>query len=248
VLKASCQVSNPSWSPDGRRILYESVDANDLSMPNGIYVVPSDGRDVPRRIAAGSSAGWAPDGAQVLFLSQEAYGADWKLCVQALDATRARCLPTPGGLLLHPSWSPDGQQIMFVVESDRSDIYLVRADGSQLAHTVGPGGRSPRWSPDGSAILFEGGDPITQQPALCALTLASSEQHCVITSALDMDQSAWSPDGKELLYIGMESEENTQYGLYRAQIGGTARVRLAWNSFLHAPVWSPDGRLIAFEG
>lgn len=55
---------DPAWSPDGTRILFESVDGDHLD----IYVVRPDGTDLRRLTTDGvsTSATWAPDG-RILF-------------------------------------------------------------------------------------------------------------------------------------------------------------------------------------
>ncbi|MBO0719957.1 MAG: PD40 domain-containing protein, partial [Blastocatellia bacterium] len=53
---------NPSWSPDGSKILYEGF--------QGIWVVNADGSDAKRFIETvpNSHPTWSPDGQQIAFM------------------------------------------------------------------------------------------------------------------------------------------------------------------------------------
>lgn len=92
---------NPSWSPDGRRIAYDS------SRPRpGIYVMRADGR--AKRLILGGDAyapTWSPDGKRIAFARGNG------LFVARTDGSRPRRLYTvpPGGVrgpIFQISWQP----------------------------------------------------------------------------------------------------------------------------------------------
>ena len=160
----------PSWSPDGRSLVFVNYRTGDDSE---IDVVNLDGSN--RRSVFNSGGflsfepAWSPDGQRIVF-SIGTY-EDWcfGLWTVSADGSDARQLGGPGvgrpsascyfafeasladGWL--PAWSPDGSEIAFVSDHARGhSIHVARADGSgrQLR---GPGPAfDPDWTPDGRLI------------------------------------------------------------------------------------------------
>ena len=57
----------PAWSPDGRRIAFES----DIGINSEIYMMNADGSDIVGLTdsAGSASPAWSPDGRRIAFLS-----------------------------------------------------------------------------------------------------------------------------------------------------------------------------------
>ncbi|HJS48317.1 MAG TPA: DPP IV N-terminal domain-containing protein, partial [Gemmatimonadales bacterium] len=133
-------VTNPTWSPDGRRIAFTGYDGG-LS---DLYVIERATGEVTRLTAdryADLQPAWSPDGRRLAFVTDRGPGTDFgrldfgnlRLALYDFETRRIEPLPwMDTGKNISPQWSPDGRSIAFV--SDRngiSNIYLAElAEGT----------------------------------------------------------------------------------------------------------------------
>ncbi len=172
----------PSWSPDGKKILY-SVLAN--VNPNGPYVPPnaerhqiwtmnrdgSDQTNLSRSNWDDISAKWSPDGGKIAFrrgtrcYPSRGNNMRFDLFVMNADGSRQTDLTTSIGCVSTAAWSPDGSRLAFERKVpandgtgyDHADLWVISADGSGQANLTNALGHLGTyvWSPDGSRIAFE---------------------------------------------------------------------------------------------
>ena len=155
LLSSSARVTlHPQWSPDGQWIAYVANPEGDLAL----YRVRVDGSDIQRLTPHGMDVDfpiWSPDSRSILYIEQST-----KQLIRTDADGNNPILLTPDGLLVvtTASWSADGKQIVFAVDVNgiASDIFTVRADGSELNRIVLATGvdTEPHWSSDGGWILF----------------------------------------------------------------------------------------------
>jgi Tol biopolymer transport system component len=143
----------PSWSPDGSKILFGSN-----GRPPRIRVMNADGTNL-QDIGGGSEAKWSPDGTKVVFCAAGQKGSD--VAVMNSDGTNIKVLTGGTGMSLHPSWSPDGTRIAFQsVFQDDIILEVINVDGTSRTkvadHLVFEMSEAvqPSWSPDGFRIAF----------------------------------------------------------------------------------------------
>lgn len=145
----------PSWSPDGVWIAFDSS-TEDAIGPDGVRIVRVGGTGL-RRIGSGRvSPSWYPDGKSVISASgQGAISPETRFLrhypfeARPGDTLRVR----PGIENYDPEVSPDGRTIVF---ASSGGIWLRSLDGTVL-HQIRPdGGRYPDWSPDGRRIAYVG--------------------------------------------------------------------------------------------
>lgn len=168
-----------------------------------------------------------------------------------------------------PDLSPDGRRILFHSvrpEHSTNEIYVMNVDGSaQTRLTEGSASSTfPAWSPDGRRIAFTRGAPATA-------TVRGSRQIWImnadatglkqLTAEGDNYRPNWSPDGRSIVFASdrhgdfagaTPRERGPNFGLhdiYAMNADGSAVQRLTSNatSLDGEPVYSPDGRQIAFR-
>ena len=144
----------PSWSPDGRRIVFERYDNGDWSW---IYVIDADGNGL-RRITPPYdwSPVWMPDG-RISYVNP---GGVWVMNADGSGKRRiAHDEVSPTGYPAAPdiAWSPDATRVAFTTNTA---LWVMKSDGTgrRKLHD-GPGSaREPTWSPDGRRIAWTKGD------------------------------------------------------------------------------------------
>jgi Tol biopolymer transport system component len=168
----------PTFSPDGRRIVFLAVDADTappgLGFAGDLFVLEANG-GVPRQLnPAGTKAlatgqtgqpiDWSPDGRQLVFAAIEGPLADGRSAVFRVDAEGGVPVRVSdfGQWLLSAEWSPDGKWIAYGdVASGNESMWVAHPDGTGVRQLTGPGtsliGCCGTWSPDGTRLLFQRG-------------------------------------------------------------------------------------------
>jgi Tol biopolymer transport system component len=200
---------------------------------------------------------WSPDGRRILFRTLVP-GNAFVLSVVNADGTDRRVLMRRASETT-PAWSPDGRRIAMMRYAPRAApphgytglLYVIEADGSGmrlLARNVDEGYLA--WSPDGRRIAFvreRAGTHdvyVTRTDGTGTRRLARGVRMSGDFDLGPLTAPAWSHDGRRLAFI---SNRTGTSEIYLMNADGTDQRRLTRNrASEYNPVWSPDGRSIAF--
>jgi TolB protein len=144
---------DPTWSPDGTRILFATFLREDVVQLMSINLDGSNPRQVTDLPLLRGRSDWSADG---LFITTYS-GRPWNRQVYLVnaDGSGARPITEAGGNGQGPSFSPDGQWVAFTAYYDHPgqdngcEIYIIRIDGTDLTRLTDNDycDWQPRWGP-----------------------------------------------------------------------------------------------------
>ena len=159
-------------------------------------------------------------------------------------------------------FSPDGRRVVFSADKETNnliELFVAPLDGSaepkKISGTLVAGG-APQpflvaFSPDGSRIAFTADEDVDERFELFVVPADGSTEPVAVSGTLvdggdvDVDEFAWSPDGRRLAFIADKLVDGTNELFVADPAGGVEPTKVSGTLVEDGQVqgfaWSPDG-------
>ncbi len=244
----------PNWirfSPDGKLIRFGVLD--EKRNTSTLWEARADGSAV-RRLFSGDAwpneccGAWTPDGRYFMFESMR--GGSWNLWAmrekrdwwRKTNAEPVQ-LATGASSAQSPLPSSDGKSIFFMGTTERGE--LERYDLQKKSFVPYLPGLSAQWldfSRDGSRMAYV----TLPEGNLWKSKADGSDRHQLTFGPMECNAPRWSPDGKEIAFIGVEPGKVYKIYIIPAD-GGNPEQLLEGEEAESDPSWSPNGDAIVFS-
>jgi serine/threonine protein kinase/Tol biopolymer transport system component len=251
--QGACQ---PSWSPDGKRLVFVSPckERLDIAQPplanTSLHIINADGSnqiDLPTAPGGDFDPAWSPDGKHIAFTSlRDGYMQIYSINV--LDQSVTRLTNTTSDVdTRQPAWSPFNNLIAYAEK--RYDAYQiwVMSDMGQSPQQVVRSGPTlwdyrPTWSTDGKLILFNernaSGYTLPWALAIPYEKRGTDAAYKLPFEPWPVENIHFSPDGTLVIFEGVSGETNDD--IFYATASGENRIRITVDPGVDFdPVWRP---------
>jgi dipeptidyl aminopeptidase/acylaminoacyl peptidase len=259
------EVEGPKLSPDAQWVAYtiRTASLKEDKAEQRIWMVPFAGGEAVPLTAEGVSSGtprWSPDGKFLAFLSARHEGKTQIWLLNRIGGEAQRLTETPQDVDTF-EWSPDSKRLCLILrdptteeleaarEKDKDKEAEDKAAPEKKLKTQKP------WVIDRLQFkVDEVGYLDRRRTHLYIFDLATKKLTQITSGDYDDSDPAWSPDGAQLAFTSnrtSDPDRNYNNDIWTVAAGNTDKgahlTQITTNPGQDlSPVWSPDGKWIAY--
>jgi Tol biopolymer transport system component len=240
LTRSAASDSNPTWSPDGKRVAFESNRHGDRHgyQDSDVFVLNANGsgiREVTFSNRFDGDPAWSRQ--NTIAFESERNGLADVYSIRADGSAEKRLTVSPA-FDGDPAWSPNGKRITFTSERDGGDreVYVMNADGTDQVRLTTSAGfdENPSWSPNGRLIAF---DSMRDGNLEIYVMNADGTNVRRVTDHPAIDAiPAWSQDGARIAFVS-ERIAKGQRRLFSVSANGGAARQLTRGAYDMSPDW-----------
>ncbi len=249
------------------KIAYTGVEKSSVN----IYIMTAD-RAYQKQVTNGNGVAfqpqWSPDGHWLAYFNYDAKTDTTTIWVADSAGNQApRLVSPPAGVKTadNLSWSADNRFLVYQdvqPNSNQRDIYRLDITTGEVVNLTADSPKfdtSPTWSPDGKWIAFVS-DRTNQSKGSDSIWIMTpdgkqAKELTAQAGTWENTKPAWSLDGKQLAFYRWTVQKNfaapgAPAGLWVVNLADNKEQQIVdFTDWLpsDAPVWSPDGKLLAFD-
>ncbi|ORU21920.1 translocation protein TolB, partial [Francisella tularensis subsp. holarctica] len=236
-------IATPSWSNDGRYIVYSSYSGGSM----GVYTLEIATGKVTRITnykGINSSPSFSPDGKEIALALSKGYSDQTNIYIMNL-ATKALKRITINGINTAPKFSPNGQSIVFTSDREgRPNIYVASVNSkypqSSILSTKIHQAYEPNYTPDGKNIVFMNQSSRTSGTQIADFNLVNGSVTNITNGKADSSPTV-SPYGDMVAYISTNTRGYSSLDMVSLDGDNHFNIETADNGniLIQSPSWSP---------
>lgn len=250
------RLSDMQLSPDGKWILFNQSTpmVSENKFQKDIFLASTDGKtlkQLTKDAKTNIEARWSPDGSKIAFVSNR--NGSFQVFVMDSKGNNPDQITTLENGVSNISWSPDGKFISFSSDVKTSktpqDEYPECPKANVRMYSELPIRHWDEWNDEFRSHIFyvhsAGGTPIDINKG--------EDYDTPIKPFGGSEQIAWSPDSKEIAYVGRKmkgikfvTQTNSDIYVYSLATETTKNITESNKGYDLDPLYSPDGKYIAF--